>query len=82
MRPQHVVALAFGLIALPAIAMAQTPPPTKGKSDEAPGQQSGPAKKYAPGQRRKVRDDLKKPGASEYAPGQQDRVDPFGSGKY
>ena len=64
---------------VPAAAVAQTDANKKtgpGQSEYAPGQQQGPAKKYAPGQQRKKKDDPTKPGASEYAPGQQGKTTP------
>lgn len=75
MKPHLIVAVAFGLIALPIVAKADNPPAVKGKSTFAPGQQTGAAKDYAPGQKRQVQDNKKMPGASEYAPGQQGRTD-------
>jgi hypothetical protein len=65
------------LLSVPAVAWAQTKktlPPAPGQSEYAPGQRAddpGEAKKYAPGQRMKKKDDPRSPGASEYAPGQQ-----------
>ena len=64
--------LACAIVAVPASVMAQTP--KKGSSGDAPGQQTGPAKNFAPGQ--KMLDESGKPGgqggASQYAPGQKD----------
>jgi hypothetical protein len=64
---------AAAVLALPAIAIAQTTKtPAPGASGSAPGHTSDP-KKNAPGQ--KMLDEPGKPGgkggASEYAPGQQ-----------
>ena len=68
--------LAAALLALPAVAMAQTgtkaPAPGPGQSEYAPGQRAkgpGDAKDYAPGQRMNEKDVKSQPGASEYAPG-------------
>jgi hypothetical protein len=70
--------LACAILAVPATVMAQTPKKTPGASGDAPGQQTGPAKNYAPGQ--KMLDEDGKPGgpggASQYAPGQKDTTAP------
>jgi hypothetical protein len=66
------------MLGLPSTASAQkqtTPRDKPGHSESAPGQRAdepGEAKKFAPGQVMKKRDDPKSPGASEFAPGHQD----------
>ena len=68
--------LVIGLLAIPAVAMAQTgtkaPAPGPGQSEWAPGPRAkgpGDAKDFAPGQRMQNKDVKSQPGASEYAPG-------------
>ena len=66
--------LALSLLAIPAVAMAQTKAPAlgPGQSEWAPGQRAkgpGAAKDFAPGQRMHKKDVKSQPGASEYAPG-------------
>ena len=66
--------LACAILAVPATVMGQTPKKSPGASGDAPGQQTGPAKDYAPGQQ--MQKEPGKPGgqggASQYAPGQKD----------
>ncbi len=78
-RVSIYLAALFGLTAM-AGAQSQTKPVDRpGHSEHAPGQRAdepGEAKKYAPGQMMKKKDDPKSPGASEYAPGQQSGTKP------
>jgi hypothetical protein len=62
------------LLGIPTAALAETKS-GPGQSEFAPGQQTGPAKKSAPGQKMQKKD-LPAPGASEYAPGQQGKKTP------
>jgi hypothetical protein len=72
MRRIATAVAAAGVLALPCGTMAQTKD-RPGQSEYAPGQQPGPAKKWAPGQQERRYDKDKQPGAKEYAPGQQPR---------
>ena len=77
MKRPAIYAAATALMALPLAASAQNNQNKSdgaGRSEFAPGQQQGPAKDAAPGQRMHKNNDPTKPGASEYAPGQQDRT--------
>jgi hypothetical protein len=75
MRPVKALTLAAALLALPALATAQTRDNKMsgpGQSEYAPGQRAqtrGTAKDYAPGQRMHEKNVKSQPGASEYAPG-------------
>jgi hypothetical protein len=75
MTSLKALALAAALLALPALATAQTRDNKMsgpGQSEYAPGQRAqtkGTAKDYAPGQRMHEKDVKSQPGASEYAPG-------------
>jgi hypothetical protein len=66
---KHTVIAFIMLLGIPMVALAETKS-GPGQSEFAPGQQTGPAKKSAPGQKMQQKD-LPAPGASEYAPGQQ-----------
>jgi hypothetical protein len=75
MTSLKALTLAAALLAVPALAAAQTggnKMSGPGQSEYAPGQRAqtrGTAKDYAPGQRMQRKDVKSQPGASEYAPG-------------
>ena len=79
MKRIAAIATVAAVLGMSAAALAQSTPPKKtgpGQSEFAPGQQSGPAKKFAPGQKMQQKDDPNSPGATEYAPGQQGKTTP------
>lgn len=74
MKTLKALTLAAAVLAVPALAVAQTGGKMSGpgQSEYAPGQRAqtkGTAKDYAPGQRMHQKDVKSQPGASEYAPG-------------